>query len=443
MNETITGKGMPMMINEKSISFCPWNPRPEITDEDVAELAASIRDNGLLNRLSVIKAEDGYIVFAGNRRLAACRLAGLHDVPCELFDITEREARVLTALENLQRKDVEPIREAALVEECLAAGLSGEEIAAKIGKSNAWVTRRRKLLALPPKTREAAERHPLNITADALENIAIRPEGALQRDKDIAARIATTATRIDWNDIRYMFEGLEHSLDAAVWIKKPTKTANEKVCASCVNRTGAQADLFGACDSSQLGKCLHHKCFQRMTKAWKEEIVAKVVPEGTEIVMIERSWMMPNGAKDKKSKKYPCAYVCVDSFSGEVKVKWWLSKKEFDEAEQRRLEERENAERQNRERGKRMDRIIEDYIRPFDDDEKCAKLLGGYFASCAPKALKTRMSELLRDWISDIYGELDVCRLIEAFPEVRAVIPKEDLAWIEAQFGHDDEGEEE
>ena len=74
MNETITGKGMPMMINEKSISFCPWNPRPEITDEDVAELAASIRDNGLLNRLSVIKAEDGYIVFAGNRRLAACRL---------------------------------------------------------------------------------------------------------------------------------------------------------------------------------------------------------------------------------------------------------------------------------------------------------------------------------------------------------------------------------
>ena len=104
---SITGKGTPCFIDSERIDYAPWNPRPEITEADVAELAESIKDQGLLNRLSVMAnpMKGGYfIVFAGNRRYAACRLAGIREIPCEIFDVTTEEAKVLTALENLQRK---------------------------------------------------------------------------------------------------------------------------------------------------------------------------------------------------------------------------------------------------------------------------------------------------------------------------------------------------
>lgn len=89
----------PVTLPIARLSLAPWNPRGEITEESVADLIPTIKSKGLIQRIAVVWdwASDGddlhYIVVAGNRRLVACRAAGLKEVPCELFKCTEAVAR--------------------------------------------------------------------------------------------------------------------------------------------------------------------------------------------------------------------------------------------------------------------------------------------------------------------------------------------------------------
>jgi len=375
--ETITGRGKPMSVPEHLISFAPWNPRPDITEEDVAELAASVREKGLLNRLSVMAlkpdgadGEPHFVVFAGNRRLAACRLAGLKEIPCELFDVTEEEAKVLTALENLQRKDVEPIREAALVEECLAGGMTGEEIAAKVGKSNAWVTRRRKLLSLDRKFIEAAEAHPDKISTDALENIAIYPPAVQKKlAGSVLSRISYSTIR--WSDICTSFERELRDLDTADFICVP-KCGSREVCERCAKRTGAQGDLFGAVPDGELGRCLDVRCFDETKEAWKRAMIEEAVPQGVEVVEVKYAWEFPKEATGKKkTRANPCAYVLFEEGYGHgprVDVRFGPSADALRELRQREAAERAEIAKADNERRQRKSEVA-DKILSVDADK--------------------------------------------------------------------------
>lgn len=430
---TITGRGKPMDVHIENLKEAPWNPRAEITAEDVAELAQSIRENGLLNRLSVVRERDdkgnvtGYIVFAGNRRLAACREAGIKHVPVELFDITLTQAKVLTALENLQRKDVEPIREAGLVEDCLEAGMSGEEIAAKIGKSNAWVTRRRKLLSLPPKVREAAERFPEKVTADALENIALRPIAAKSLDKKIARIIENQPSTVNWKSISYYFDHEEKTLTNAIWFKLPCGGMKER-CENCPNRTGAQPDLFGKVeDESGIGRCLDAKCWRGMSDKWEEAWIAENVPEGVEIVKVGYRYCLPkDGLKKKRDKNHPCAYVLIDSYSNEAEVYWGPSKKEEEERRAREEEEERRKSREATERNKAAHDAFQKASGVLSYPREVGELLRPLFSGKCPEDAFRRICEWIASAVSDCYGQMGMYTLLLDVAPLRKCLTKEE-----------------
>lgn len=133
------------------ISPNPEQPRHVFAEEDLASLADSIRQHGILNPLVVRRAEGRYILIAGERRFRAAARAGLSEVPVVVREaVSAREQLELALVENLQRADLDPI-EAARGYARLAEDfkLTQEEIATKVGKDRATVANAIRLLKLP------------------------------------------------------------------------------------------------------------------------------------------------------------------------------------------------------------------------------------------------------------------------------------------------------
>ncbi|MGQ9833283.1 MAG: ParB/RepB/Spo0J family partition protein [Candidatus Villigracilaceae bacterium] len=140
-----------------SISPNPRQPRSNFDPLELDELAASIREHGILQPLIVSLAEDNrYILIAGERRLEAARKAGLRAVPAILRQVGDQQLLELALIENLQRADLNPLEEAEAYRQLTADfGLSHEQIAERVGKSRAAVTNTLRLLGLPEAARKA------------------------------------------------------------------------------------------------------------------------------------------------------------------------------------------------------------------------------------------------------------------------------------------------
>lgn len=133
-----------------SIESNPVQPRKIFEDEDLRELASSICEFGILNPLTVRLRNGRYELVAGERRLRAARLSGLDEVPCILVDVGLEEASLIALIENLQRRDLDFIEEANGISQLIRMfGLSQEEIARRIGKSQSAVANKLRLLKLP------------------------------------------------------------------------------------------------------------------------------------------------------------------------------------------------------------------------------------------------------------------------------------------------------
>ncbi|MEW6568815.1 MAG: ParB/RepB/Spo0J family partition protein [Chloroflexota bacterium] len=138
----------------------PRQPRSRIDEEDLKQLAASIRDHGVLQPLIVSAQglEGGFVLIAGERRLEAARLAGLATVPVVVRQADESQHLSLALIENLQRTDLNPLEAAEgyrqLVEDF---GLSQERVAALVGKSRVAISNTLRLLKLAPAVRKALE----------------------------------------------------------------------------------------------------------------------------------------------------------------------------------------------------------------------------------------------------------------------------------------------
>lgn len=135
----------------------PAQPRRNFDQEALDELAASIKEKGLLQPLLVRPKGEGYELVAGERRWRASQLAGLHEVPAVIRDITDREALELALVENLQREDLNPVEEAQGYQRLAEMGLSQEEIAKAVGKARTTVTNALRLLQLPKSALAALE----------------------------------------------------------------------------------------------------------------------------------------------------------------------------------------------------------------------------------------------------------------------------------------------
>ena len=130
----------------------PNQPRRYFDPEAIATLAESIRQYGVLNPLTVRRTGNGgYELVAGERRLRAARVAGLTDVPCLLINADGEDSSVIALVENLQRRDLDFFEEAngfkRLIEQF---GLTQEEAARKVGKTQSAVANKLRLLRLSP-----------------------------------------------------------------------------------------------------------------------------------------------------------------------------------------------------------------------------------------------------------------------------------------------------
>lgn len=170
----------------------PFQPRAALDDADLADLADSIRQHGVLQPILVTRVEGeaaGYRIIAGERRWRAARLAGLTRVPVTVKEATPGEQLELALVENVQRADLSPLEEAAAYRQLADEfGLTHEQIGARVGRGRVSITNTLRLLDSPPEVKAAlgegriTEGHArallaLNSDAEQVEALALIERG--------------------------------------------------------------------------------------------------------------------------------------------------------------------------------------------------------------------------------------------------------------------------
>ena len=130
-------------------------PRKVFDEEKIAELAASIKENGIIQPLIVRKKGKGYEIVAGERRWRASVKAELKEVPCIVRELDDEQNMLLAIVENMQREDLNPMEEAEGLNQMIAAyGLTQEQVSKSIGKSRPYIANSLRLLKLPEEIRD-------------------------------------------------------------------------------------------------------------------------------------------------------------------------------------------------------------------------------------------------------------------------------------------------
>ncbi|PKO06588.1 MAG: stage 0 sporulation protein J [Chloroflexi bacterium HGW-Chloroflexi-3] len=143
----------------------PHQPRTIMDDEELQELAQSIREHGIIQPLLVIPKNDReeYVLIAGERRLRAAKLAGLQKVPVIFRQASDQEHLELALIENVQRANLSPLETADAYQQLISEfNLSHEEIANRVGKSRVSVTNTIRLLKLPEKVKLALAKNDIS-----------------------------------------------------------------------------------------------------------------------------------------------------------------------------------------------------------------------------------------------------------------------------------------
>ena len=143
-------------IRVSDIARNPNQPRKYFDPEAIAQLAESIRQYGVLNPLTVRRSPGGgYELVAGERRLRAARVAGLNDVPCLVISADNQDSSAIALVENLQRRDLNFFEEAYGFKRLIDQyGLTQEEAARKVGKTQSAVANKLRLLRLSQQNME-------------------------------------------------------------------------------------------------------------------------------------------------------------------------------------------------------------------------------------------------------------------------------------------------
>ena len=142
----------------------PFQPRKEFREEDLAQLQASIAATGLLQPITVRRADDHFELIAGERRLRAATRLGWADIPAIVKDYDDKALLTLALVENLQRADLNPIEEAEGYSRLVAEfDLTQQEVAAIVGKDRSTVANSLRLLNLPVPVREMVQASRLSV----------------------------------------------------------------------------------------------------------------------------------------------------------------------------------------------------------------------------------------------------------------------------------------
>lgn len=178
-----------------------FQPREVFNEEALKELSISIKEHGVIQPIIVRKIGDKYEIIAGERRYKASALAGLTKIPAIIRNLDDKEASKVALLENLQRKDLTAIEEARTYQKILELdSMTQEELGRTMGKSQAAIANKMRLLSLPDEIQESllndqiSERH-----ARSLLNLDTSEEQINMLNKIIANRM--TVRELD-NEIK-------------------------------------------------------------------------------------------------------------------------------------------------------------------------------------------------------------------------------------------------
>ena len=162
----------------------PYQPRKEFTGSSLEELAASIREYGVLQPVNVRKiGAEGYELVSGERRLRASKLAGMGFIPAVIIEVVEQDSAIIALIENLQREDLNFMEEAEGYHNLINDhGMTQEELAKKVGKKQSTIANKLRLLKLSGNVKktilenELTERHAralLKLPGEALQEKAL------------------------------------------------------------------------------------------------------------------------------------------------------------------------------------------------------------------------------------------------------------------------------
>lgn len=249
------------------------NPRKVYDDEGLKELADSIKSQGLLNPISVRPALDAlptsdglpvYEIVCGERRWRAMMLNKAKEIPSIIRDLTDDEAFEVMITENLQRKDIEPLDEAAAYLALQKRGLSVTDMAAKFGKSERYVRDRLKLNDLIPLFKDALSHG--KITLGGAVMLARLDEAAQQEFADDHGYESLD----DWDDVEVLtsqdvrddVERNFRNLDGALFLPEEewNKEHQPRLCSMCLNNSSCQQSIWPEMASS--ARCADERCFK-------------------------------------------------------------------------------------------------------------------------------------------------------------------------------------
>jgi ParB family chromosome partitioning protein len=280
MSNTIEYRNMPL----ESLIECPLNPRRTLDDAALNELAASIRSQGVLMPLLVRPVNpQTYEVVAGKRRFRAAQRAEVESVPVEIRELTDAQCIEIAIVENRQRQDVHPLEESSSFAQLLALDepkYSIERIAAKCGKTPAFIVSRLSLAALTPTATEAFVKDEIGL-GHALLLAKLQPaeqENALSACYQEVYGNGSKPKRI-LLPVRHLREWIERNvlLDlAAAPFSKEDRTLVPEAgsCLECPKRTGHNTLLFEG--MTHADRCSDPKCFSnKLDQQVKMAVAAK------------------------------------------------------------------------------------------------------------------------------------------------------------------------
>lgn len=273
------------------------NPRKRFDEMSLSELAASFKAQGVLAPLLVRELDESkYEVIAGSRRLRAAKLAKLESVPVRIVKLSDAEAIEAQCVENLQREDIHPLEEAHGFKSLLELGepYTIAHVAARAGKSEAYIYGRLKLADLIPSVAEAFLKDKITIGHALL--IAKLP--AAQQQEAFAA-----AFRSMWTSegntqvlipVRELAAWIESNILlqlASVAFDKQDETLVPSAgsCANCPKRTGFNKLLFA---DVRKDSCTDPECFRAKVDAH----IAKTMEKKPGLVQICSAWNTREGA---------------------------------------------------------------------------------------------------------------------------------------------------
>lgn len=246
------------------------NPRTDFGD--IEELTASVKEKGVLEPLLVKKVEDNqYELIAGERRLKAAKGANLETVPIRIYDGNEIDTEEVKLIENIQRKDLNPVEEAISFKQYLDTTKRDiDTLAKKISKPKIYIERRLELIKLPKEVQGALIDRKI-LLGHAL---VISRQETKEDQKSLLNDIIDDRLSVADTEDNLKYENNTELEDAKFDIKG---------CQKCKFNGGEQSILLDEGSILQ-GHCLNKKCFYAKTREWQKAEIKKLKDQGIKVL---------------------------------------------------------------------------------------------------------------------------------------------------------------